>query len=91
MAKKVAKGLRYFGTVQGVGFRRSTENLARGFAVSGFVRNLPDGSVHIHVEGAPAVVEQFLARIREKMGALITEARVEPAVVEDFPKFSIQR
>ena len=39
------------GRVQGVGFRYTVRSLAVGFDVTGFVRNLPDGRVHLVVEG----------------------------------------
>ncbi len=51
----------YFrGTVQGVGFRFYTERVARNFSLSGFVRNLPDGSVEVTAEGEKKVLERFL-------------------------------
>lgn len=50
------------GRVQGVGFRYFTCRLAEEFAVTGYVRNLPNGDVEIVAEGDQAVVEEFLAR-----------------------------
>jgi len=35
------------GHVQGVGFRFATQRIARSFAVTGYVKNLPDGNVLI--------------------------------------------
>ncbi len=35
------------GAVQGVGFRSTTNRLATGFSVSGYVKNLADGSVEV--------------------------------------------
>ena len=42
----------FSGRVQGVGFRYLTRQLAQGFAVTGQVRNLPDGQVQVIAEGA---------------------------------------
>ena len=50
------------GRVQGVGFRYFTCRLAEEFAVTGYVRNLPNGDVEIVAEGDQAVVEEFIAR-----------------------------
>ena len=43
----------YSGRVQGVGFRYTVRSLASRMAVTGFVKNLPDGRVHLVVEGSP--------------------------------------
>lgn len=55
----------YEGYVQGVGFRWSVKQIARGFDVSGFVRNLPDGRVEVQVNGANDEVRAFLDAIGE--------------------------
>ncbi|AMM21923.1 hypothetical protein AX769_19450 [Frondihabitans sp. PAMC 28766] len=49
------------GVVQGVGFRFSTEGEADRIGVGGFVRNRPDGTVEIEVEGEPQDVDELLA------------------------------
>jgi acylphosphatase len=50
----------YEGRVQGVGFRFSVRQIAKGFEVTGWVRNLPDGRVEVLACGEPASVEQFI-------------------------------
>ena len=55
----------YEGRVQGVGFRYTVRNLAKGFDVLGWVRNLPDGRVELQVCGEPGEVRDFLGAIRE--------------------------
>lgn len=57
----------YSGRVQGVGFRATARTLARSFAVDGWVRNLPDGTVELAVEGDRAEAERFLAALGERM------------------------
>ena len=44
------------GRVQGVGFRWSTRAEAERVGARGWVRNLPDGTVEIHLEGDDAPV-----------------------------------
>ena len=47
----------YFsGHVQGVGFRYTTRSVASRFAVTGYVRNLPDGRVELVAEGGSGLV-----------------------------------
>src|SRR5207249_8898651 len=41
----------YAGRVQGVGFRYTAREVACGYEVTGFVRNLPDGRVEMVAEG----------------------------------------
>jgi acylphosphatase len=53
----------YSGRVQGVGFRYSVKQIAAGYEVVGWVRNLPDGRVELQVGGEHEEVEEFLAAI----------------------------
>jgi len=53
----------YSGTVQGVGFRYTVERLSRHFAVTGYVKNLCDGTVELVAEGDLALLKDFLSAI----------------------------
>lgn len=53
----------YEGNVQGVGFRWSVRNVAKGFDITGSVRNLRDGRVEIQVSGDEEEVRAFLEAI----------------------------
>jgi acylphosphatase len=55
----------YEGRVQGVGFRYCVRQLACGFEVTGWVRNLPDGRVELQACGEAAELEEFLGAILE--------------------------
>lgn len=57
----------YSGRVQGVGFRFTVRAIAGRFAVSGFVRNMPDGRVHLVVEGSAGEIDRFLDAIQAEM------------------------
>ena len=63
--------VRFLGTVQGVGFRYVTHRTAGAFDVTGYVKNLPDGSVECVVEGEAAEIDAFLAAMVERMGRYI--------------------
>jgi acylphosphatase len=49
------------GVVQGVGFRASARSQARTLSLTGFARNLPDGTVEVEVEGPADRVSERLA------------------------------
>ena len=57
----------YAGHVQGVGFRFTAARLASAFPITGFVRNLPDGTVHLEAQGAPSDLNAFLDRLALEM------------------------
>lgn len=48
------------GVVQGVGFRYHTRQEATQYGLTGYVRNLPDGTVEVVAEGEPAGINQLL-------------------------------
>ncbi len=72
----VARRVHYAGRVQGVGFRATTVLMASNFPVGGWVRNLPDGRVELHVEGLEAEVMRFLRAIRDFWGDSISEEQI---------------
>ena len=53
--------------VQGVGFRAQVLSLARGFDVTGYVQNLPDGRVYLHAEGAETQVDAFTTAVTKAL------------------------
>jgi acylphosphatase len=52
------------GRVQGVSFRYYTQHRAVDLGLSGYVRNLWDGSVEVVAEGPRPAVEELLAFLR---------------------------
>jgi acylphosphatase len=62
----IAKRVTFEGRVQGVGFRYTVKDLSRGFDVCGWVKNLPDGNVELHVMGEPDEVDSFIREIVEE-------------------------
>lgn len=67
----------YSGRVQGVGFRFTTVRVAGGFAVTGYVRNLPDGRVELIAEGDAAQVDAFLKAVGKAMGPGIRDTTID--------------
>ena len=74
----------YEGNVQGVGFRWTVRHIAKGFDVTGWVRNLVDGRVELQVNGEETEVRAFLEAIAQgELHGLIkkqTESKLAEAV-----------
>lgn len=77
MSDRVRKRVIYRGRVQGVGFRATTHSIASGYAVAGFVRNLPDGTVELIAEGPADELRAFLDAIGRRMGDYIEGVEAE--------------
>ena len=76
-AGQVARSVHYSGRVQGVGFRATVASIAKGYRVTGWVRNLPDGRVRLLAEGAGEEVIRFLDAVRAYWHEHIDAADVE--------------
>ena len=76
----------FSGRVQGVGFRWTTERLARDLLLTGFVRNLADGRVEVVATGEPPVISRLIERLKDHFGTGISE--VERSVANDVEAFS---
>lgn len=82
----------YQGRVQGVGFRATTQSIARGHPVTGWVRNEHDGSVSLVAEGLSGDIDRFLADVRNRLGSDISrEDRSTAPATREFTEFEIRR
>jgi acylphosphatase len=68
--------VRYRGRVQGVGFRATALFHADGLDVNGFVRNEPDGSVVLDVDGPKAHLKELLERIDSRPAGSIDDREI---------------
>jgi acylphosphatase len=80
-----ARRVFYSGRVQGVGFRFSSKQTARGYDVCGWVKNLTDGRVELHVQAWELEeVEAFLDGIQESsLGSHIKEREIRVVASEN--------
>lgn len=75
---KIRALVRVKGLVQGVNFRRCTEQTAKGLNVNGWVKNLPDGSVAGCFEGEEHNVSALIDWCRQgPSSAKVSDVGVE--------------
>jgi acylphosphatase len=86
----ICKQVIYTGEVQGVGFRYTTQHVAEGFAVAGYVKNLPDGSVELVAQGQAGEVDAFLRAVANRMAGHIDRADVQDHTAGNFQGFRIR-
>jgi len=67
-----SRQLIYSGRVQGVGFRATARHIATHYAVTGFVKNLPDGRVELVTEGTAAELDRFLGAVARELDRYIS-------------------
>lgn len=76
------------GRVQGVWFRKSTQEKATELGLSGFVRNTPDGSVYIKAYGHGDACNQLITWCRQgpplARVARVTAEEVDESYTGDF-------
>lgn len=75
---KINKQIKVIGKVQGVFFRKSTLEKATELGIMGWVRNEPDGSVLVEIEGPQQAL--FLMESWLKTGP--ARAKVETLIVK---------
>jgi len=62
-AEHIRRQYRFFGNVQGVGFRRRAAVLARRYGIGGWVKNASDGSVEMEAEGTRSALSAMLEEL----------------------------
>lgn len=84
--------VRYSGRVQGVGFRATCSDLAKGAPITGWVMNEPDGSVTLEAQGDGVDVEAYVSRVRTTMARFIrSEDRAAVPPEREESGFEIRR
>ena len=66
-----------FGTVQHVGFRYTALYLAQKLQLTGWVKNLPDGSVVLEAQGSTAQVRKLLIQLKSQPHLHIERAEID--------------
>ena len=87
---QIAKQVIFQGRVQGVGFRYTTQRSASRYDLTGFVRNLPDGTVEALLQGTSHNIQACLNDIQEYFGGYLRDTTVtEKPVNPQYHDFRI--
>lgn len=79
------------GAVQGVGYRYTARLIAREIGVSGWVRNVRDGTVEAEIEGSAEAVDEMLAWMAEgPPGSRVEAARVTEVAAAGTRGFEVR-
>ncbi len=65
MGENLRKHIIFYGRVQGVGFRYRAYYSANNFGLSGWVRNLYDGTVEMEVQGREELIHSMLKNLNQ--------------------------
>lgn len=76
---QTARHVIFRGRVQGVGFRYTCRDIAARYRVTGFVRNVPDGTVEMFIQGDPAEIDNCIADIQSEFAGYVRDTQIEPA------------
>jgi len=78
---QIAKHVIFTGHVQGVGFRFTVHHIASGYRLTGFVRNLSDGTVEMLAQGTPDDVDTCIRQIQDSFAGYIGDSIIEEVSV----------
>ncbi|MDL5376704.1 acylphosphatase [Exiguobacterium mexicanum] len=88
---KQAQHLIVSGRVQGVGFRYFTQATALEYGITGWVRNLNDGTVELQIEGDAERLESYKRALYDGNRFVgVERIEAEDTTVESFRKFDIR-
>ena len=83
--------IRFFGQVQHVGFRYTALYLARKDYLTGWVKNLSDGSVLLEAQGGTAQLRKFLIQLKSQKHLHIEKSTIAVLPLQPYERgFHVQ-
>lgn len=73
----VAKHIIFSGRVQGVGFRFTAHRMAGRHKLTGYVRNLSDGTVEMLAQGSARDIDDCISDIQQYMSGYLIDTQVD--------------
>ncbi len=83
--------LKVTGSVQGVFYRATANEIANELGLKGYVMNMKDGSVFIETEGTAEQLTKFIEWCnRGPSRAIVTDVNIQEGTVKEFTDFKIR-
>ncbi len=82
----IRRRILFTGWVQGVGFRYRAVHAAQLYGCTGWVRNEPDGSVSMEIQGEEEAIDRVILAIERGMFVRVEnmDARSVPLVADEY-------
>jgi acylphosphatase len=91
MEKKLLYRIRVTGQVQGVGFRWKAAHEAWKLGITGFVKNMPDGSIYMEAEGYADQLNSYVEWCKKGSGiGFVDSVETESCPPHGFKEFGIE-
>ena len=75
--EQTARHVIFTGHVQGVGFRFTAHRMANRHQLTGFVRNLPDGTVEMRAQGPAEDIDGCICDIKESFAGYLRDTKIQ--------------
>lgn len=86
------KEIRVKGRVQGVYYRVSAKQMAMNLGIKGYVKNEPDGSVRLAIEGESTAVAQMINWCKKGPGlARVRDIHISTDTPKNYVSFDIKK
>ena len=87
--ERIRRHIIFYGYVQGVGFRWRAAHTANRYGITGWVRNLDDGSVEMEAEGTEQDINELIAVLKGHIWGNIEDMISEHVPVQGGHTFEI--
>lgn len=89
--KEIRRKIRFYGRVQGVGFRYRARYAAESLRLTGWVCNEEDGTVSMEVQGEEASIDRMLQMLQQDRYIEIVDMDIKNLVTqEDERSFEVR-
>jgi acylphosphatase len=76
--EQTARHVVFFGRVQGVGFRYTTRRIAERHNLTGWVKNMPDGTVEALLQGTESEIQGCLDDLSQDFSGYLRNTNITP-------------